>query len=1541
MFLGNREDNTEPAFASVLSDHGARAPGEAPMSHNDCPSQDTLSDFMLGKLPVTELGLVAEHLDRCAECEQKAGELETMVDEVVSELRRIPVKDQAATRDRTGSCGLPGPADLLAATEAWGEFRIVREIGRGGMGVVYEAYQGSLNRHVALKLLPRHGNVARFRREAQAAGRLHHTNIVPVFGVGEHEGRHFYVMQYIAGRGLDVVLKERAEVPERTERSLVRTDARQAAQIGVRVAAALEYAHGQGVVHRDIKPSNLLVDDQGTVWVTDFGLAKVADQNELTGTGDVLGTLRYMPPEAFEGRYDARGDIYALGVTLYEMVAQRPTFEEADRARLIRQVTAGEPPRLRELDRAVPRDLETVIHKAIEREPGHRYQTAAALAEDLGRFIEDRPIRSRRIGEVEKFARWCRRNPVPAGLLAALFLVFWTGFGLVAWKWRDAVAEREAKEEQVVKANAAGAEARAAADRAVAEEKKANAAADRAVAEEKKAVEAADRAGLRLYFSLIDRARLERQAGNIAEAEAILDRCEPARRGWEWHFMKGLDHAELFTLRGHGEQGWVEAVAYSGDGKWIATAGGGNPYFSGGSSVVPGTVVVWDAETGRPVHTLRGHKHLVRQVAFSADSRLVVSSSLDGTVELHEAATGRLVRTLEAATAFDAGKRLRDDVRILAMAPDGRRLATGADDNSLTIWDIATGRRSPLLPGGDASYTRAVFSADGRWLATLGGGGPGGGAARARVWNAVTGALAADLDAGQGLYCSLAMSPDSRTLAGGGSAGSVSLWNLADGKLRQTLTGHVGDVSGVAFSPDGLYLASAGQDRTVRVWEVEKGALARTIRGHTDMVKSVAFSPDGDRLVTGSQDLTARVWDLTFDDETGGGQMSGLQVHVPPEAIAYGRGGSEHRIFTRNGSIRRIKTGSFGERTEIVTGLDVGWLTPAEPVAFDAPGRRVVAIFARARREAVSVDLDGAAGWTTLRGHTLEIRHATLSADGTRAATAASSQSSESRNEVFAWDAVSGTRLLRREVAGELIARIALDPTGRRLAVSAGRIVPASEKAGAHLAPFVAVIDVATGHELMHSESLDQLCLALGFSGDGRRLAAASTDRTILIWDLGSGGAPVRSRQGPEWPMDLAFSPEGRRLAVASRQQVKLMDAETAYEVLTLRGWTQLNPNNHGFNARVCFSPDGRSLVAICDDRLEALAVWSSSPEDQAQPAARHRMARRRAVVRHFAQARRISWRPGPERQIALDHLDHAARIGLESPEEFLESADLLAHFDLWARADADQDRAIALAPGDDELLSAAGGRWLGHGRFQRAGFRYAQMSGLPRSMLTQSPDHLSWALVIGGDHAHYRQVCAQAVTRLQSDPNLPWDLSRVAYAFALEPGSGVDGETLVRIARRGYDSVPAVKEPAQFRAMLALGAAHVRAGAAAQAEPLFREAIKCARNEALRQVGAAWLAIALWHQGQRALRGPGLARPISTFAACPGEPTRRRASRSARTRLAGLVRTSDCLARGTGPASRRRLSGRPLCTLRAGGGAFALPRSPEPRMSGARVPSM
>jgi serine/threonine protein kinase/tetratricopeptide (TPR) repeat protein len=430
------------------------------------------------------------------------------------------------------------------ALQQLGDFRIIREVGKGGMGIVYEAEQVSLGRHVALKVLPKKmllnaKQKRRFEREAKSAARLHHTNIVPVFGVGEHEGMPYYVMQFIQGLGLDEVLDELrrmqkgpgaptaepgarndprnltaaavarslltgafegnmpvtadspianeelppgdaaptprvsqisdtfsvssssvilpggSETSGRTRRGKT-TYWQSVANIGLQVANALEYAHSQGILHRDIKPSNLLLDNRGTVWVADFGLAKAEDQQNLTHTGDILGTLRYMPPEAFEGRTDRRGDIYSLGLTLYELLAMRPAFDEKDRHRLIKRVTGEEPERLDRINRQIPRDLVTILHKAIDRDAAHRYASAGALAADLQRFLDDEPILARRTSQRERFRRWVRHHPGVAGLTAALFLLLIgvTVASLAAAAHFDSLAKGEARarhEEQLAK----------------------------------------------------------------------------------------------------------------------------------------------------------------------------------------------------------------------------------------------------------------------------------------------------------------------------------------------------------------------------------------------------------------------------------------------------------------------------------------------------------------------------------------------------------------------------------------------------------------------------------------------------------------------------------------------------------------------------------------------------------------------------------------------------------------------------------------------------------------------------------------------------------------------------------------------------------------------------------------------------------------------------------------------------------------------------------------------------------------------------------
>lgn len=334
------------------------------------------------------------------------------------------------------STGGGSPRHAMPAIERLGDFRIVREIGRGGMGVVFEAVQESLGRRVALKVLPQasllSGNqLERFRREAQIASQLHHSNIVPVFGSGESDGFHWYAMQFIAGQSLDQWRDAHAATPPAGSGEW-RDRARLVARIGAQAATALHHAHTQGTLHRDIKPANLLLEREEHVWVTDFGLAKALEAEGLTHTGDLLGTLQYMAPEQFAGHYDVRSEVYALGVTLYELLVLRAAFAARTRSELMETIRTKAPRALRQAAPAVPGDLAIVIERAIARDPADRYADAAAFAADLEAFLADRPIAARPHNGLQLTWRWCRRNRGMAALAAATLLAV-VGAAITGW----------------------------------------------------------------------------------------------------------------------------------------------------------------------------------------------------------------------------------------------------------------------------------------------------------------------------------------------------------------------------------------------------------------------------------------------------------------------------------------------------------------------------------------------------------------------------------------------------------------------------------------------------------------------------------------------------------------------------------------------------------------------------------------------------------------------------------------------------------------------------------------------------------------------------------------------------------------------------------------------------------------------------------------------------------------------------------------------------------------------------------------------------
>jgi serine/threonine protein kinase len=644
-----------------------------------------------------------------------------------------------ATADGTGAFA---PAAEPSDPVSVGEFRILRQVGRGGMGVVYEAVQESLGRHVALKLLPAEAladprRMERFRREAKAAAKLHHTNIVPVFGTGSADGRHYFAMQFIDGHPLDAVIDEVRRLKDKSATREPRSvsevagslltgtfappadaPARPAhsgsspslsgtlsdggrhywatcARIAAQVADALAYAHGQGVLHRDIKPANLLLDLRGTVWVTDFGLAKSSDADDLTHAGDVVGTLRYMAPERFDGAGDHRADVYALGLTLYELLTLRPAFGAGNRAKLVQDVTAAAPPAPRSVNPSIPRDLETVVLKATARDPAMRYQSAAELANDLRRFVEDRPILARRATAAEQAWRWCRRNRAVASLIAAVLVVSVAGAGVASFFALRADAERGHADEQ----------------RRMAEqrEREANEGKERLAAEQ-------DRTQRLLYASQLNTATLALSENRAAQMLQVLEETTPRPgesdlRGWEWRYLNRLTLTDrAFPLEPDGlpvvsprKAGWH----FSANGRWLVRPlkqGEGFVYevydVAEGRRVarVPGKGEFTMPESGRsipePVISADG-THLVAAVARPGTGKPTTVPARIWNVQSGEEVPGP-AEPLQFRTPASSTVVLDPGAARLAYLEPGPSAAfqpqTGPLDVTVARWDRASGR---------------------------------------------------------------------------------------------------------------------------------------------------------------------------------------------------------------------------------------------------------------------------------------------------------------------------------------------------------------------------------------------------------------------------------------------------------------------------------------------------------------------------------------------------------------------------------------------------------------------------------------------------------------------------------------------------------------------------------------------------------------------------------------------------------------------------------------------------------------------------------
>jgi WD40 repeat protein/serine/threonine protein kinase/tetratricopeptide (TPR) repeat protein len=1150
-----------------------------------------------------------------------------------------------------------------------GEYRILREVARGGMGIVYEAVQESLGRHVALKVLPAHAlmsptHLERFRREARAAAKLHHTNIVPVFGVGEDPGVHYYAMQFIQGQGLDSVLRElrrlrrspkaaanRADEPESSAeehncrmdlsaslagglltgqfqrtvdpdpnlRDCVPRDAfaigppnetalqgvpanqpglqshplssdsgtmaatltgrseatapsdhqffQSVARVGVQIADALVYAHGQGVLHRDIKPSNLLLDLQGTVWIADFGLAKMEETGELTNPGDIVGTLRYMAPERFQGKADSRSDVFSLGLTLYELATLKPGFSDTDRAKLIEKMLHEEPPRPRRHDPHVPRDLETIILKAIAKDPQHRYATAGELAEDLRRFVADRPIRARRTAWPERLYRWGRRNPLVAGLLFFIAVLLVAGAGVSSYfafeadaRAKEAGYNAEQAEKQAGIAQTNENIAKRNETTARANETRAN---DNAAEANKQKTIAQDNERLARQRYYAAQMNLAAQAWDNGQPARLLELLEDVRpkfdeediRTFEWYCLWQLGRRHhRFTLRGHSNI--VHPLAFSPDGSTLATGDH------------DGIVKLWDLTNGKEQASFQADTGRLWGIAFSGDGKTLATAGDERLLKLWDVSSRR------QKTAFPAPDRLR----WVAFSPDDKTLlysAMGGENPKML--DIATGTEPAKLPGrpDGEGVLAAAFSHDGKTIAA---GYCEGQRVKLWAWDGAAWKEKATIQ-GEG-EMPLAFSPDGSLIVLGGT--SVRLWDVAAGKEKATLRGQMSEVWSVAFAPDGKSVAAAGNDRTVRVWDIATGR-EKVLGAHKATVWSIKFSPDSRLIATASEDATAIIWQLGDEPDP---DTLAMKNKVAAMALS-----PDHQFLAAQTAEGAIKLWDLNTRMESATlqqaveaknqedSVNLHGVHPVQiltyssdskllvscvghvPTLWNVATRKVQAVLPK-QRDAIS------ALALAPDGRTLAIGTVPWSDIG----------------ELKLWE------VSRKQVRAVLTSHqlgppwaLAFSPNGKILA------------GGGHF-EWQRLWDTDTGKDkgvFSGGKDVGNSTTALAFSTDGQMLAEGILGGIVRIWNANTGQLRASLRGHTDIIKSVCFFPDGKTLATGSQDQtVRLWDVATGQERCTLRG-------NKAAVLLVSVSQDGQTLVTGSTDGT--VKRWRAATDAEAR----------------------------------------------------------------------------------------------------------------------------------------------------------------------------------------------------------------------------------------------------------------------------------------------------------------------------------------------------